>query len=121
MGDAAKEAGIPEGGCEGVSVWWFLLCFFCSHICMVQGKAYRAVSLLVQLVFSKDGGSDGVNSEVRWACYIVINRLSSIFFVPNPTSCQSTESLLILGLGRPYALFGRRGKIFFILEMYLYF
>ncbi|KAL7454871.1 hypothetical protein ACHAWC_009083 [Mediolabrus comicus] len=32
MGDAAKEFGIPEGGCEG-------------------------------LVFSKDGGSDGVNSE----------------------------------------------------------
>ncbi len=43
MGDTAKEVGVPEGGCEGVSVVVSVM-FFCSHICMVQGKAYHAFS-----------------------------------------------------------------------------
>jgi hypothetical protein len=33
MGDAAKEAGIPEGGCEGVSVVVSVMFLLFSHMC----------------------------------------------------------------------------------------
>lgn len=48
MGDAAKEFGVPEDGCEGVSVWWFLFVSF-VRVCMVQGIAYHAVLSLCSL------------------------------------------------------------------------
>lgn len=91
---------------------------------MVQGKAHHAVSLLVQLVFSKDGGSDGVNSEVRWAGYLRINQPNILFYLlrsqPNFLSINWISSHSIPGLGHPYALFGRRGKIFFIRDVFIF-
>lgn len=64
MGDAAKEFGIPEGGCEGVSSVSFR--FFCSPLGCT--KTHTSPLVPLQLVFSKDGGSDGLNEKVRWSC-----------------------------------------------------
>ena len=50
-------------------------------------------SPLVQLTFSKDGGSDGVNTEVRWSyCDLCISTLwksNLLIYVVNLYSCYS--------------------------------
>jgi len=76
MGDAAKEFGVPEGGCEGVS--GFLFCVSLLFIVIIHSKTYAPDSPLVQLTFSKDGGSDGVNTEVRWS-YCISTLWKAIF------------------------------------------
>ena len=91
MGDAAKEFGVPEGGCEGVS--GFLFCVSLLFIVIIRSKTYAPDSPLVQLTFSKDGGSDGVNTEVRWSyCDLCISTLwksNLLIYAVNLYSCYS--------------------------------
>ena len=109
MGDAAKEFGVPEGGCEGVS--GFLFCVSLLFIVIIRSKTYAPDSPLVQLTFSKDGGSDGVNTEVRWSyCDLCIQ-----YFVEKKSSHLCGQSVLLLfcskGVGDPYVVSWGGGEL----------
>ena len=90
-GRCSKEFGVPEGGCEGVS--GFLFCVSLLFIVIIRSKTYAPDSPLVQLTFSKDGGSDGVNTEVRWSyCDLCISTLwksNLLIYAVNLYSCYS--------------------------------